>query len=556
MRTIRVTCLVLLVLAGCIARPHQRRPRPPLECAVATVHPLATQAGLDAVAAGGNAVDAAIAAALTLGIVDIHNSGIGGGCFLMIRRADGDVLVIDGRETAPAAATRDMYVRDGAVDPTLSVEGALAVGVPGSLAAFDHAARVAGRLPLRAALRRAATLAEGGFPIGMRLAERFASKQAALRKLPATRAAFLDPDGNAWPEGHVLKQPDLAKTYRAIAREGVGHFYGGAFARKLETWMRANGGVATAKDFADYRIRRREPVRSRYRGHEILGFPPPSSGGVHVAQILTMLERFELASLDEATRRHVVAEAMKLAFADRAHWLGDPAFADVPKGLCADGYCESLSAKIRLDAVVDVESHGSPPNADEDLFKHTTHIATADSAGNWVALTTTINTSFGSKVVIPGTGVVMNNQMDDFSARPGVPNAYGLVGAEANRIAPGKRPLSSMSPTLVLRDGHPVLTLGGAGGPTIISQVVQVLIYVIDLEMDLLAALAAPRIHHQWRPDELRLEDDVSASVRRALERLGHRVAVTDAIGVAQAVGVDRGGRLVAVREPRLTGPQ
>jgi len=524
--------LLLLLLPTCVSRPCCPQRLPELAGAVATVHPLATEAGIAALRAGGNAVDAAIAAALTLGVVDSQNSGIGGGCFLLIRTAEGEVLVIDGRETAPAAATRDMFLRDGEADGELSVKGALAVGVPGSLAAYDFALRRVGRRSLAQAL--------------------------ALATFDATRRIFLDEHGKPWPEGHVLVQTDLADSYDALAARGIGWFYGGPFARRLETWMRANGGIATARDFAEYEVRLRTPVRSTYRGYEVLGFPPPSSGGVHVAQILHMLERFDLATLESespVTRRHVMAEAMKLAFADRAHWLGDPDFVDVPSGLCEGGYCDTLADRIDPTRAIDVAGHGTPPGAAAQHFgKHTTHIAAADAAGNWVALTTTINTSFGSKVVVPGTGVLLNNQMDDFSAQPGVPNAYGLVGAEANSIRAGKRPLSSMSPTIVLQDGRPVLTLGGAGGPTIISQVLQTIVNHIDLGLDLEGAVAAPRIHHQWRPALLRAEERLPAALADALRGFGHEVERRGGLGVTQAVRQREDGSFVAVSDPRIAG--
>ncbi|MDJ0975294.1 MAG: gamma-glutamyltransferase [Planctomycetota bacterium] len=562
----RRTLWVFVFLIGCVGRPctpcadrtdQAPAPHAPTTGVVATVHDLATQAGLDAFARGGNAVDAAVAAALTLGVVDSHNSGIGGGCFILLRRADGTILALDGRETAPAAAHRDMFLRNGKAVPDLSLEGALAIGVPGSLAAYERVLAEAGRGTLADALRPAAELAERGFPLGRVLAARIASKRDALARFPASASVFLAADGTALAEGAVLRQPDLAATYRRLANEGTGWFYKGAFASRLDAWMQANGGLVTAADFAAYRVKARAPIYSMYRGHEIVGFPPPSSGGVHVAQILSMLTCFELqadpADDDPALPHHLLAEVMKRAFADRAHWLGDADFALVPKGLSELGYCAGLAREIDPNRATPVAGPGAPPNATEDVFgKHTTHLSAADEEGNWIAITTTINTAFGSKVMIPGTGVVMNNQMDDFAAQPGVPNAYGLIGAEANAVAPGKRPLSSMSPTIVLKDGEPVLALGGAGGPTIISQVVQTLIHMLDSGMSLEDAMAAPRIHHQWRPDLLYVEAGIPDAVRAGLERRGHRLKERPKIGVSQAVGRDAESRLVAVREPRL----
>lgn len=520
---------------------------------VATVHPLATEAGMDALARGGNAVDAAVAAALTLGVVDGHNSGIGGGCFVVIRWADGRLEAIDGREMAPAAAHRDMYVRNGVADTALSKTGPLAIGVPGSVAAFEYLMQEGGRLKFSEVLLPAAALAEEGFAIDGIYARRLQRQQQKLQRFSGTAAVLLDAKGQPWPAGHRLVQKDLAKTYRGIASEGADYFYRGAFAESIDKWMASAGGIVTQADFANYQLKKRQPVISHYRGYTIVGFPPPSSGGVHVAQILNILEYFDLAAMSEVDRYHTVGEAMKLAFADRAHWLGDPDFVKVPRGLIDTDYAKTLSKKISTDKVVEVLSHGTPPRAELDLFgKHTTHIATADSAGNWVAITTTVNTDFGSKVIIPGTGVVMNNQMDDFSSQPGVPNAYGLVGAESNSVQPGKRPLSSMSPTIVLKDNKPVMTLGAAGGPTIITQVVQALVNHLDLEKPLYEAVATPRVHHQWKPAQLYVEKSMAPEVRSALEAKGHKTKTMGPYGSTQAIVLDGKGNFVSVAEPRL----
>jgi gamma-glutamyltranspeptidase/glutathione hydrolase len=364
----------------------------------------------------------------------------------------------------------------------------------------------------------------------------------------------LDAKGEPWPLGHHLVQTDLAKTLRAIAKEGAEHFYKGDFAKATAQWMSANGGIVTAKDFANYQWRKRAPVQSQYRDYTVYGFPPPSSGGVHVAQILNILEHFDLANMNEADRIHVLGEAMKQAFADRAHWLGDPDFAPVPKGLVDKDYAKSLAANISLTEVLKDIEHGQPPQAEFDTFgKHTTHIAAADEAGNWVAITTTVNTDFGSYVTIPGTGVIMNNQMDDFAIQPGVPNSYGLLGTEANSVQPGKRPLSSMSPSIVLKDGKPVITLGAAGGSLIITEVVLALVNYLDLGMPLYESLAAPKMHHQWRPDALLLEDGFTSTVRDALIKKGHRLADYPEWGSTQAIARDQSGKLVSVAEPRLT---
>ncbi|WP_347331240.1 gamma-glutamyltransferase [Marinimicrobium locisalis] len=521
--------------------------------AVATVQPRATEAAMKAYAQGGNAIDAAVAAALTLGVVDGHNSGIGGGLFAVVHWADGRVEAIDGREMAPAGAHRDMYVRDGEYHPELSKRGPLAVGIPGSVAAFDYMMEKGGKGSLAQHLRAAADLAENGFAIDGIFARRLKRHAEDLRAYPGTAAIFLDPEGQPWPIGHRLKQPDLADTYRSIAQKGTSYFYGGGFARAVGQWMEKNDGLITREDFDAYKLIRRRPVVSEYRGYKVYGFPPPSSGGVHVAQMLNILEGYDLSELSEADRYHLLAEVMKLAFADRAYWLGDPAFAEVPKGLISDAYANTLRARVSLKETSSVPDHSTPPKAQEELFgKHTTHIATADQEGNWVAITSTVNTNFGSKVVVPGTGVVLNNQMDDFSAQPGEPNAYGLIGAEANSIAPGKRPLSSMSPTVLTRDGKPVLTLGAAGGPTIITQVLQTLVNHIDLGMGLEDAMRMPRIHHQWRPDELFVEKPLIEPLREALREKGHSLRQLGDYGSTQAIELNERGEFISVAEPRL----
>ena len=522
---------------------------------VATVHPLATDAAVETLKRGGNAIDAAVAAALTLGIVDGQNSGIGGGCFMLIRLADGKFAAIDGRETAPAAATRDMFVRDGKADPELSLTGPLAAGVPGALAAYDYALRRYGRLSLKELLPAGAKVAEHGFPISRHYAQRLAASARELYMFEASRAAFL-PDGIGKEAGAILRLPDLAKTYRAIAETGTDWFYRGPFATATADWMKNNGGRLTVEDFRGYHAKLREPVFTTYRGCQLAGFPPPSSGGVHVAQILNMLENFNLKSMGPGSADfiHVVTEAMKLAFADRAYWLGDPDFAKVPRDLVAKNYAAKLARQIRMDRAAVVPQHGTPES--EEVFqKHTTHFSTADTEGNWVACTATVNTSFGCKVVVPGTGVVLNNQMDDFSAQPGATNYFGLVGAEANAIAPGKRPLSSMSPTIVLKDGKPILSVGAAGGPTIISQTVLAIINTIDFGMDPATALAQARFHHQWKPDELIVEVRIGEAALRQLEKRGHKLKRTDSLGAAQAVGVSSTSRgFLGAHDPRVEG--
>jgi gamma-glutamyltranspeptidase/glutathione hydrolase len=522
---------------------------------VASVNPIATAAGVNALKSGGNAVDAAVAVGLTLGVVDTQNSGIGGGCFMLIHLADGRDIALDGREKAPAAATGEMFVRDGKGDTQLSQTGPLASGVPGELAAFEFAVHNYGKKSLSEIILPAAEIAERGFSVSHSYAERLQSVSPDMAAYPSSAAVFFK-DGKPIKAGEILKQPELAATYRSIAAQGSAWFYRGPFAQEVEKWMKLNGGLITAPDFASYTVELREPIETTYRGYRVVSFPPPSSGGVHVLEMLNILEQFDLKKMDETTRLHLIAESMKMAFADRAYWLGDPDFAKVPRGLITKPYAVKLAKKIKLDHTIDVPGHGEPPDWQTDWFKkHTTHFSTADATGNWVACTATINTTFGSKVVIPGTGVVMNDQMDDFSVQPGVPNAFGLVGAEANSVAPGKRPLSSMSPTIVFKDGQPMLALGAAGGPRIITTVLQELVDILDLDMTPAEAVAAPRVHQQWSPDELLMEKAFPAGIRDALAQRGHKIKEVTGGAVSQIVARTPDGKgFVGAADPRAGG--
>lgn len=529
---------------------------------VATVAPQATDAGLDALRNGGNAVDAAVAACLTLGVVDGYNSGIGGGCFILIRTADGGLHAIDGRETAPAAADRDFYRKDdGSYDSFASQTGPRAVAVPGALKAFEEVIAKFGELDFADLILPAAKIAEEGFRISQLYSEQLERSLAELQLFPETASILLTEDRQALPPDTLLRQPDLAETYRQIAEHGSKWFYEGPFAQRVSQWMANNGGCLTASDFAAYQTVNRKPVRTDYRGHEIVGFPLPSSGGLHVAQILNMLESFPLAEIerrDPIQATHIVAEAMKLAFADRAYWPGDPAFVGVPRSLVSQAYADQQAELINPRQAMLVATHGQPPNPDEVFVdRHTTHVAAADNAGNWVAITSTINTHFGSKVIVPGTGVILNNEMDDFSIAPGVPNAFDLIGNDNNSVAAGKRPLSSMSPTIVLKDGHPVMTVGAAGGPKIITQAVWSLINTIDFGLSPAESLARPKVHHQWSPDMLRVEDTMSQQNQNRLRALGHELflAPSHAMGVCQMIRFDpASGYFHGAYDPRVPG--
>lgn len=520
--------------------------------AVASVNPIATQAGMDAFANGGNAIDAALATAFTLGVVDSHNSGIGGGCFILMRLADGRVLAIDGREMAPGLATENMFVVDGEVQKRWSRSGALAVGIPGSVAAFEKAQQEGGRLSFKEVLLPAAQIAERGFAVDKTMALRLKRSAPTLAEFPQSAAIFLDAKQQPLVQGSQLRQPDLANSYRSLAAEGAAWFYRGEFARATAAWMAANKGLVTAEDFARYKVILRTPIKSQFGAYTIFGFPPPSSGGVHVAQLLNLFDILGVANTGDAEAYHLIAESMKLAFADRAHWLGDADFVPVPRGLTSREYAAALAAKVNPARAARGVTFNTPPRAAEDVFnKHTTHIAAADAQGNWVAITATLNTSFGSKVVVPGTGVLLNNQMDDFTSRPGVANAFKLVGSKANHIAPGKRPLSSMSPTLVFKDGRPIMTLGAAGGPTIISQVAQASVRVLGNGDDLHSAVSHPRVHHQWSPNRLYVEPAITDEIKQQLVAKGHSLKTLGSFGGTQAISWD-GKVFTAVAEPRI----
>ncbi|MGC4030337.1 MAG: gamma-glutamyltransferase [Tepidisphaeraceae bacterium] len=522
---------------------------------VASNSNLATDAGVAALKNGGNAIDAAVTTALTLGVVQGYHSGIGGGCFMLIHTKDGQTIALDGREMAPAAATPNMYIRDGKGDPKLSQVGSLASGVPGSLAVYDYAVKTFGKKTLADALKPGETFAADGFEVPSNFTSATNDVKEHLAKFPSSAAIFL-PDGKPAVAGSILKQPDLAKTYNTIATKGIGYFYKDGFPQQVEAWMKANDGIVTAADFAGYQMKQREPVVTQYRGCTVVGMPPPSSGGVHVAQILNILSNFDIAELEKnnpADRVHVISEAMRLAFADRAFWLGDPDFVKVPRGLLNADYAKGLADQIKPGKVLKDAQHGTPPDSTTDFFgKHTTHVSVADDEGNWVAITATVNTYFGSKVVIPGTGVIMNNQMDDFSIQAGVPNAFGLVGADSNLPGPGKRPLSSMSPTIVMKNNKPFLSIGAAGGPTIITQVMLNISNIVDLGDDLNTAMNRPRFHHQWFPEKMRIENTFPQPVLDALTKEGHELDVRKPAGATNAVMQNADGQFVGVSEPRI----
>ncbi len=546
------SALLLLVplLWGATARAHPQAATG-REAMVVTAHPLASRAGLEVLRAGGGACDAAVAAAFALAVVEPYSSGLGGGGLVLAYGAtDGRVRALDCRETAPAAARRDMFVRDGAADPRLSQTGGLAVAVPGLVRGLAELHRAGGRLPWADLLQPAIVLARDGFAVDAELCARI--EEEASRLDPAAQA-ILRPGGATPAVGARLVQGDLARTLAAIAAGGAEAFYTGPLAAAIVAGARGAGGALTLADLAACRPVWREPVRGTYRGLEVWSMPPPSSGGVLLVEMLNVLEGRDLAAAGwgSATAWRSLAGAMSLAFADRARWLGDPDFCPVPVArLTSPGYADSQRA--RLDAAFPAAAPAAAPVESS----HTTHLSVIDAEGNVVAATLTINLSFGSGVIAPGTGVILNDEMDDFSAQPGAPNYFGLVGGEANAIAPGKRPLSSMTPTIVLRDGRPWLVLGSPGGSRIITAVLQVLVNVVDFGLDLETAVRAPRIHQQWSPPETGCEPLAMApEVAAGLRARGLSLAPRGAVGNVQAILVDPvTGIRTGVSDPRGIG--
>ncbi len=520
---------------------------------VASEHRLASAAGVEILQRGGNAVDAAVATAFAVCVVNPSSCGIGGGSFMLIYLArERRALALDYREVAPAAASRDMFVRDGKVVPELSLRGGLAVAVPGEVAGLTAALQRSGRLPLATVMEPAIRYARDGFPVGAHLAKEIAHNLDALRANAELARTFSQPDGTPLAEGNRLRRPELAQTLQRIAHEGAAAFYRGTTAERIVHSVRASGGVLSASDLANYRPAWRRPLQVEYAGATVSAMPPPSSAGV-VLQVLGMLRGDDLRALgrDSPTYAHLLAEAMKHAFADRARLYGDPEAVSVPLlRLLAPNNTAALRQRINATHTLEQNAYGS---AAATTDHGTSHLSVMDDEGNAVACTTTINTAFGSMVVAEGTGIILNNQMDDFSAQPGAANVYGLVGTEANAVAPGKRPLSSMAPMIVTRGGQPLLAVGGSGGPLILSGTLQVLLNVLDFDLDATAAVAAPRIHDQWMPPVLAVEPGVSPAIRTVLARYGHTVKEVPAMGAIQAVRM-HAGVFEGASDPRKGG--
>ena len=506
---------------------------------------LASDVGVEVLRKGGNAVDAAVATGFALAVTMPNSGNIGGGGFMILHDGKtGKDTAIDFREMAPAAASRNMYLdANGNVIQNKSLFTQAAIGVPGTVAGLTYALEHYGTMKRADLVAPAVRLANNGFPVGETLAGLFVAEHDHLMAWEGTRKVFAR-DGKLPVTGDLLRNPDLGKSLALIGRDGAKAFYDGPIGAAIVAEAKAHDGLITAADLKNYKVVERVPVRGNYRGYDIVSMPPPSSGGVHVVQILNILSNFPLKDWgpNSAKTIHVMAEAEKRAYADRSEYLGDPDFVKVPvKGLMSPAYAKELAGQIDLGHATPSAQikPGKPQPYESD---QTTHFVVADSHGSVVSVTYTLNTNFGSGIVASGTGIVLNNQMDDFSAKPGVPNAYGLVGGDANAVEPKKRPLSSMSPTIVLKDGKPWLVTGSPGGARIITTTLQVLVNSIDFGMNPAEAGSAVRTHHQWLPDELRVERGLSPDTVAILRGYGHKVVERPAMGDTQTIQILPGG--------------
>jgi gamma-glutamyltranspeptidase / glutathione hydrolase len=539
---IQGTIAVFCVLFPATLTAAPLRPTHAQHAIVTSIHELASQAGVEVLHAGGNAVDAAVATGFALAVVYPQAGNLGGGGFLLFRSADGKTHFVDFREKAPAAASENMYLdAHGNVLPESSTQSSLvgyrAVGVPGTVAGLAYAEKQYGKLSLEKVIAPAIKLARDGFPLAYEDTQDLKGDEH-LAKFPESKRIFLR-NGNYYQVGEIFKQPELARTLERIAKN-PDDFYHGALARELAAAIQAGGGLITAADLAAYEVKEREPIRGSYRGYDVISAPPPSSGGVALIEILNILEGFDLAKLGNrsAAAIHLEVEAFRRAFYDRADFMGDPDFSQVPVAQLIDKkYAEAWRESIDLNHA-SVSKDLKRPSFDElervaqslplaiREPQHTTHFSVVDAEGNAVALTTTLNDTFGSRVTATGLGFLLNDEMDDFASKQGVPNGYGLIQGPANAIGPGKRPLSAMTPTIVLKDGKLFLVLGSPGGPRIITFVANFLLGVVDFGLDIQEAVNAPRFHNQWLPDQIVVEERLSPDTMNLLRSKGHKVEI------------------------------
>ncbi|MDJ0662693.1 MAG: gamma-glutamyltransferase [Crocosphaera sp.] len=525
---------------------------------VASQEDLATQAGLQVLKEGGNAIDAAVTIGFTLAVTLPRAGNLGGGGFMLVHLADQQkTIALDYREKAPLAAKPDMFLdENGEVDQQKIKFSYQAVGVPGTVAGLAMALEKYGTISLKEALKPAIELAEKGMIVDEDLYNSLVFAKRNLQKSPASLAIFYKADGTPYQIGEILKQPDLANSLKLIANQGIEAFYQGEIADKIVKDMEDNNGLITKEDLSKYKPIIREPIEGTYRGYKVYSMPPPSSGGVHLVQMLNILENFPIQSLGHNTSStlHLMIETMKFAYADRFQFMGDTDFVQVPiNRLISKEYANQIAKKINLEKTIPSQTILSQPVFQPNESTETTHYSIMDSYGNAVANTYTLNFSYGSGLTVPGTGILLNNQMDDFTAKPGVSNAYQLIGGENNSIAPEKRMLSSMTPTIVMKEEKPWLVTGSPGGSRIITTTLQIIMNVIDHQMNIAEATNATRIHHQWFPDQIRFERGLNGDTIGLLEQKGHRVKSSFAMGSTQSI-IYENGQFYGASDPRKPG--
>lgn len=524
---------------------------------VVSAEPLATKVGVQILKKGGNAVDAAVAVGFALAVTYPTAGNIGGGGYMVIHLKDGNSTTIDFRETAPGLAFKDMYIdSSGKFQPKLSQEGATSAGVPGSVAGLIYALEKYGTMKLEDVIQPAINLAEDGFPLTHYAARMIESNIKEFKKYESSMKVF-SKNGKSFEEGDIFKQTDLAQTLKLIKQNGRDGFYKGKTADLILNQMKKMDGLITLEDLENYKVIERKPVIGTYRGFEIVSMPPSSSGGIVLIKMLNILENFDFKKEEwgSSSYIHRLVEAIRYAYADRSKHLGDPEFYNVPQGwLISKEYSKEIFNKITERAT---ESKSiTPGNPKWNESEETTHYSVADKFGNAVSVTTTINAGFGSSLVADGAGFLLNNEMDDFSAQPGTPNMFGLLGSEANSIQPGKRMLSSMTPTIVLKNGKPYLVVGTPGGSTIITVVLQVIMNLLEFDMNLKNAMDAPRIHHQWFPDEIQYERfALPEDVKNNLIAKGHKIGRMRGLGLVEAILIDQdNGIFFGVSDKRGAG--
>ncbi|AUD60794.1 gamma-glutamyltransferase [Shewanella sp. Pdp11] len=526
---------------------------------VASQETLASRTGVEILKQGGNAVDAAVAVAFSLAVTLPRAGNIGGGGFMLVHIAkENKTIAIDYREMAPSKAKKDIFLdENGDAVEKLSREHGLAVGVPGTVMGMSLALEKYGTMTLAQVTAPAIKMAQEGISVTPDLAQSLAGLKRRMSQWPTTAAIFYKADGSDFQVDDILKQPELAHSLSLIAEKGTKGFYEGETATKLINAVKDAGGIMTLDDLKNYKVVEREPVRGEYRGYEVVSMPPPSSGGVHIIEMLNVLQQFPIDKLGHNTAQtiHLMAETMKHAYSDRSEYLGDPDFYKVPvKALTSKDYAQKIASQIAMNKTTP-SAEIKPGKLAPYESDQTTHFSVVDKWGNAVSNTYTLNFSYGSGLVAKGTGILLNNEMDDFSAKPGVPNGYGLVGGDANAVEGNKRPLSSMSPTIVMKDGKPFLVTGSPGGSRIITTTLQIIMNVIDHGLNIAEASNAARVHHQWLPDELRVESSLNRDTISLLEAKGHKVKVQPAMGSTQSIMVTEQG-IFGASDPRHSGSE